>query len=539
MTEEVSMKRLTIGFTVPILNQEHLTSYEIKPPMSLLPQFLVLLQFSYLKFCTCTDTLTSSYLIKDHEAIISNNTNFKLGFFSPANSTSRYVGISYNTPVQTAIWVANRDKPLNDTFGTVAISGDGNLAVLDGQQQLIWSSNVLNSMANSSAQLLDSGNLVLLDKSGRTLWQSFERPSDSFLQNMRLAVSNTQEKSLVTSWKSPSNPSVGFYSFGINPPNMPQFVAWNGSNPYWRSGLWNGQIFIGVPNMNSVYSAGFDLIKEDDGSTYLTFSYTNTSTRTYFFLDSEGNLSQRYWYDGKEDWETIWTAIKDECDVYGKCGAFGSCDIQDSRLCSCLEGFEPRNLDEWSRKNWTGGCQRRTLLQCERNTSISNQDKKDGFLKLTTVKLPDFPELSYAQDIDCGSKCLNSCSCVAYAYTNGIGCMQWSGNLIDIAKFGGSGGVDLYVRVAYSELDKKKNMDLIVAITVIIGSISVVLITFFAWKCMGKGKGIVPVKSTCKIRNYDEMICLNQERRIEVICCDMEEGRIVQSIHMKARPRRN
>ncbi|KAK2987271.1 hypothetical protein RJ640_017574 [Escallonia rubra] len=419
--------------------------------MSLLYQFLVLLQFSYLKFCTCTDTLTSTHLIKDHDTIISNNTNFKLAFFSPANSTSRYVGILYNTPVQTAIWVANRDKPLNDTFGTVAISEDGNLAVLDGQQQLIWSSNVSNSMANSSAQLLDNGNLVLLDKSGRTLWQSFEHPSDSVLQNMRIAVSNTHATSLITSWKSPSDPSVGIYSGGINPPNIPQLVVWNGSNPHWRSGPWNRQKFIGIHNMHSVYGIGVDLVRGDDGSAYLTFSYANASIRTHFFLDSEGNLSRRDWNYGKEDWEITWTAIKSECDVYGKCGAFGSCDIQDSRLCTCLEGFEPKNIHEWSRKNWTSGCERRTLSQCERNTSTSNQDKNDRFLKLTAVKVPDFPELSHAPESACGSECLNNCSCVAYAYDSGIGCMQWSGNLIDIVKFRGSGGVDLYVRAYFGK----------------------------------------------------------------------------------------
>ncbi|KAK3008886.1 hypothetical protein RJ639_015421 [Escallonia herrerae] len=70
------------------------------------------------------DTLTSTQLIKDHETIISNSTKFKLGFFGPANSTSRYVGILYNIYVQTAIWVAKRHKPLSDTFRTMAISGD-------------------------------------------------------------------------------------------------------------------------------------------------------------------------------------------------------------------------------------------------------------------------------------------------------------------------------------------------------------------------------------------------------------------------------
>ncbi|KAK3042838.1 hypothetical protein RJ639_001111 [Escallonia herrerae] len=87
---------------------------------------------------------------------------------------------------------------------------------------------------------------------------------------MRIFMSNTHEKTQLTSWKSPSDPSVGIYSVGNNPPNLPQIKAWNGINPYWRSGLWNGQKFIGIPKKDSSYSNGFDLIiKQDDGSTYL------------------------------------------------------------------------------------------------------------------------------------------------------------------------------------------------------------------------------------------------------------------------------
>ncbi|KAM7519012.1 hypothetical protein LguiB_017974 [Lonicera macranthoides] len=43
------------------------------------------------------------------------------------------------------------------------------------------------SKDNSSAQLLDSGNIVLRDNSnGRTIWESFEHASDSFLRRMRI-----------------------------------------------------------------------------------------------------------------------------------------------------------------------------------------------------------------------------------------------------------------------------------------------------------------------------------------------------------------
>ena len=110
------------------------------------------------------DTIGSSQFIKDKDSdyMISNGSVFKLGFFSPANSTNRYLGIWYtNISAFTVVWVANRQKPLNNSSGVLTISEDGNLVVLDGQKEILWSSNVNNSVANSSAQLLDLGNLVL------------------------------------------------------------------------------------------------------------------------------------------------------------------------------------------------------------------------------------------------------------------------------------------------------------------------------------------------------------------------------------------
>ena len=62
-------------------------------------------------------------------------------------------------------------------------------------------------------------------------------------------------------------------------------------------------------------------------------------------------------------------------------GAFGSCDPQNSPICSCIHGFEPKNTEEWNRENWTSGCVRRTSLQCLVgwvNTS-GEEGKKKGF----------------------------------------------------------------------------------------------------------------------------------------------------------------
>jgi hypothetical protein len=107
-------------------------------------------------------TITSSLSIKDSETISSNNKAFKFGFFSPMNTTNRYVGIWYLSE-SNIIWVANREKPLQDFYGVVAISNDNNLLVLNGQKHVTWSSNVSNFASNSNVtvHLQDTGNLVM------------------------------------------------------------------------------------------------------------------------------------------------------------------------------------------------------------------------------------------------------------------------------------------------------------------------------------------------------------------------------------------
>jgi hypothetical protein len=112
-------------------------------------------------------TITSSQFIKDSETISSNDDAFKLGFFSPVNTTNRYIGIWYLNQ-SNIIWVANREKPIQDSSGVITISDDNtNLVVLNGQKHVIWSSNVSSNLASSNsnvtAQLQNTGNLVLLE----------------------------------------------------------------------------------------------------------------------------------------------------------------------------------------------------------------------------------------------------------------------------------------------------------------------------------------------------------------------------------------
>ncbi|KAI4296585.1 hypothetical protein L6164_036534 [Bauhinia variegata] len=151
---------------------------------------LLLLPCIQFDFISAKSTLL---LIRDSETISSNDGAFRLGFFSPVNTTNRYVGIWYLNE-SNIIWVANRFEPVKDTTGIFTISDDGNLVVLNGQNKVVWSSNVSIVPFNSTARLLDSGNLILLDATtGKTVWESFQHPSDTMVSEMKISSNGITE----------------------------------------------------------------------------------------------------------------------------------------------------------------------------------------------------------------------------------------------------------------------------------------------------------------------------------------------------------
>ncbi|XP_058756966.1 G-type lectin S-receptor-like serine/threonine-protein kinase At1g11300 [Vicia villosa] len=429
---------------------------------------------------------SSQQLMKDNETLSSNNGNFTLGFFTPQNSTNRYLGIWCKTQ-DFVVWVANRNQPLvNDSSGVLTISNDdGNLVVLNGQKHAIWSSSLTNvtSKTNSSFTLSDYGSLVLSETTtGVKLWESFQQPSNALLQTMKFTSNMT-----LTSWKTLSDPSNGSFSIGIKLLNIPEVFIWNGTRPYWRSGPWNNQIFIGIQDMATLFIFnGFKFEKDSSksGTVVLSFEAEDYGLLIYA-LNPQGELHENSWSDEEEKWNDTWTTHRSDCDVYGFCGPFGICNSEGSPICSCLEGFEARNLQEWNQKNWTNGCVRKKLLQCEeaknQSSSSSRGNETDSFLHLRTVKVPDFAELSSNEQDECKNQCLMNCSCTAYTYVASIGCMSWNGNLIDIQQFQ-SGGTDLYIRVPYVELqvsDKGHKRTIIIAVSVSIGVI--IIVAYFIW----------------------------------------------------------
>ena len=136
------------------------------------------------------------------------------------------------------------------------------------------------------------------------------------------------------------------------------------------------------------------------------------------------------------------------CDNYGICAGYGICDISINPVCSCLDKFKPQNEEDWASGDWSGGCVRRTPLNC----------KNDGLVKYSGVKLPDTRNSWYSQSMnleECEKMCLKDCSCMAYANIDirgkGSGCLLWFEDLMDIKNLGES-GQDIYIRMDSSKL---------------------------------------------------------------------------------------
>ncbi|KAF8030038.1 hypothetical protein BT93_E2458 [Corymbia citriodora subsp. variegata] len=490
---------------------------------------------SLFSYSRAANSISQGQLFGDGETLISSSGNFELGFFSPENSSLRYVGIWYHKiSVKTVVWVANRDSPVSDKSGVLTVSTDGHLMVLDGDNRTVWSSDVNSSSvpSNSTAVLTDGGNLVLLASAdadsasadghvSNSYWQSFEHPTDTYLPGMRVRVNSAAgENHAFRSWRSLNDPSPGNFSMGVDPREPPQIVIWGQSGRQWRSGHWNGVIFTGVQNMSGNIRYGFRLSPaEADGSMYFTYTPLDRSNLLMFRVLWNGTEEQLGWDETSSDWTVLQEQPAEECDLYNKCGDFAICNEMGSPKCSCMDGFKPKSPDQWNRGNWSTGCTRKIQLQCRDNSSISAGDggRMDSFLKLDGVKLPDFADyFSATSEDECKAKCLKNCSCEAYAFVSGSWCLLWSKDLIDVQHFAG-GGLTLQIRLANSESGtKSKVSNQFIIITVLVGAFLLGVAVWLLWRYKDHLKGFLISHWKKKKLPLSDDFVLNEELSAEL-----------------------
>ena len=426
--------------------------------------YLILLFLAF-SFCSCSsDTISSDTRIKDGEILISKSKTFALGFFTPGKSISRYVGIwYYNLPIQTVVWVANRDTPINDTSGILSIDRNGNLVLNHNLSTIpIWSTNVslpqsqINS-TNVMAKLSDIGNLVLmLNSTKNVIWESFDHPTDTLLPYLKVGFDRkTNQSWFLQSWKTDDDPGKGSFTLKFSTIGKPQLFMYNYDLPWWRGGHWNGELLVGIPNMKRDMATFNVSLVEDDNYVALTYNMFDKSVITRITVQQSGFFQTFMWDSQKSQWNRYWSEPTDQCDNYGTCGSNNNCDPFnfDDFKCTCLLGFEPKFPRDWYESRDGSG-------ECVRKKGVSVCGNGEGFVKVVSLKVPDTSVAVAKGGLsleECEKECLRNCSCTDYAVADvrngGSGCLAWHGDLMDVQKLSDQ-GQDLFLRVIAVELGK-------------------------------------------------------------------------------------
>ncbi|XP_048438350.1 LOW QUALITY PROTEIN: G-type lectin S-receptor-like serine/threonine-protein kinase At1g11410 [Pyrus x bretschneideri] len=450
------------------------------------------------------DAITPNQPLREDDVLLSPTKIFALGFFKPGNSRNRYIGVWFNKiPIQTIVWIANRENPIVPTAGTglLAIHGDHGGLVIYGEDQNnpIWSANLTVSSPNNSviAKLSDKGNLVV-EINGEKVWQGLDYPTDTVLPSMKLGLDRRSGLNrFLTSWKSQDDPGMGNCSYRIEPTESPQGFLYMGQTPLWRSGPWTGERWSGVPQMENKIFFNVTFVNDQD-EVSIMYSTVYESIIVKMVIDESGNIERSAWQGEVHKWAKHWSAPDGQCDFYGKCGPNSICDpypkFADKFECNCLPGFEPKLQHEWYLRDWSGGCVR------QEGSSVCQNG--EGFVKLERLKLPNTStarvNMSRSREA-CKEECLRNCSCTAYANADerqgGSGCITWHGDLMDTRTFLDT-GQDLYVRVhanVSAQHEKKSNSSFgkkrKLGVSVACGLLFFLLFSLACWLVKRKRKG--------------------------------------------------
>ncbi|XP_057528416.1 G-type lectin S-receptor-like serine/threonine-protein kinase At4g27290 [Amaranthus tricolor] len=463
---------------------------EISSMLSVLIPFFFLIP----SIINARDSITPTQPLKDsNQNIISLNGQFELGFFNLSNR--RYLAIKYrNIAPDSIIWVANRNSPLNDTSGILTITSQGTLLLTanntknTSSPKLIWRANGPNPTGsiNPIARLLDNGNLVV----GDYLWQSFDYPGNTLMPTMKFGwnIETGVDRSM-SSWKSDDDPSEGQYHFKFDHSGYPQMFLKSQNVTVYRTGPWNGVRFSGAPNLkqNSFYTFDF-IINEKE--VYYQYNLTDLKVSTRMLLRTNGNIDRFIWNDKVNGWIQYLTTQLDSCDRFNLCGPYAICNINNSPVCGCLDGFKPKDPNAWETAYWNDGCVRSVKLECN----------SDGFKKVSGLKLPDTRKVYYNKSLnlkECEKLCHKNCSCTAFTNSDirngGSGCFLWFGELIDTRYYSKQDGQDLYVRMAASQLGSHSTTRKLVSILVPVLIFITGSIFIFVWlKRKGKREDFFP-----------------------------------------------
>ncbi|KAI9125371.1 hypothetical protein K1719_003987 [Acacia pycnantha] len=397
--------------------------------MSLPLLLLLTIVVSYLFFCCIgatgeTNTLNQSDTLNFTQQLVSHNKNFTLGFVKPFvyDNNNTYLAIwnsKYESP-SSPVWIANRDTPITKgSSATLFIHHTGKFVINRTHDHPIQlcpggeTNNNNNVNYNSTkAVLLDNGNLVLTEVNsngsvGRTLWQSFDCPTDTLLPGMKLGINHrTGRNWTLSSWLAPDDPSQGAFTLEWNP-NGQELVVRRRGMSFWNSGILKNA----SDDKGRMTFENLEVIEFTSGYNY-TLEY-----KQYYRMRSNKSLDEEVFsfslkYDPMDP--STYKSIKMRIDYRGGF-SFAQNGIFISLEDMCY-GYSTEN-----------GCAKWSQPKCRSDEDTRFVLRSGGFTnRPNSVGGGDYDDKANIGQADCRVRCWNDCDCQAYLKTDTVGCFAIS-----------------------------------------------------------------------------------------------------------------
>ncbi|KAL1309925.1 hypothetical protein HN51_052661 [Arachis hypogaea] len=389
-------------------------------------------------FKAITPNFSATYLefIDDSGTfLISPNGTFKAAIFNPGSQQTSFYLCIIHVASRTITWSANRGR-------AVSSSGQMNLTVKgitisdeSGRNNPVWSTPPLRSQVGRLV-LTDMGNLLLLDPSNVSLWESFRYPTDTIIIGQSLPVGSS-----LSSSSSDSDLSIGSYNLTIT--SSDAILQWLGQT-YWKLSM-DTKAYrnsLSMVEYMAVNRTGFYLFGSNGTVAVFLVGLPESNFRVAT-LDNSGHFVIKSFSSGT-GWKQEFQGPDDGCGTPLVCGRVGLCNDDDTSsssssssssslpVCSCPQNFHVGSGNSGGCVPSNGSYSFPYSCDGSNNDSYHNNNQSnssssvvsflnlgnglDYFHNIYTDPVMDSVDLSLCQD-----QCSKNCSCLGVFYRNSSG----------------------------------------------------------------------------------------------------------------------
>lgn len=428
--------------------------------------------------------------------LTSSNGTFKASMFNPGAQQSRFYLCVIHVQSNAVIFSANRDSPVSRT-GSMVLTPTG--LRVDGEDGTLKWSTPHFARPVSSLRLTEYGNLLLLDHSNATLWESFSIPTDTIVMGQRLPV-NT----LLVSSVSNDDLSSGDYELDLTASDV--VLSWKNLS-YWKLSM-DPTAFV-----NSFFAAEFLAVNETglflfgrNGSTVVIQVSLPFSKFRVAKIDHSGQFVVVS-YSGTNQKQDFLGPVS-ECRIPLICGKIGLCAkgiSLDSPVCTCPAGFRTAS------NNKTACVVADNSLSlpdsCNSSSGHSGNNHTYDSSKLSYLQLGSIVDY-FANDFtqpsnygvnssQCQDLCSQDCTCLAFFHDNSSNsCYKLEDSLGSMMLKSTSNGRLGYVKTVvrtppqgYGDFDEKSGFPIVGVVLLPLSGVAFILVVaLLMWRRLSRKK---------------------------------------------------